>query len=300
MRVATRALPVPLRNFLLRVAEYVLGVILVLASRGCTRAWSRNSLRLGYASERSDLDLTVVARADPCEREAAFCRAYNGVGMGEAALYSETDREWAFLANPFEASRDPLLARKFGMAGVEQASRAQAIVFFLRMAGSDPYLHEPRWIETRARKWRHHLAWIGGATGTDPGEFDSGAAIERFFPVLLPEFGRSDFHYRSEEHERFACLHPHRWLADARPLGIVLRPMEGRGAPILREVQVEQIKWEMWGLTGQIRLNENPESVVEHLAVLFGLLTEQERVALRTGDFLAHLRRAAVPRSVPV
>lgn len=261
------------RRLFLEGIFLLVAALVFLVSRGQWRAWKRNSLALGYWSERSDLDLTLFSRSaaplSPAMR--ALWRIFRR--FGEWAAYTGANAGFAPLANPLELARDPKLARLFGS---RSATRGEAFVFLLRMRDADAHL--PGASVTRERKWNYHRKAVETETG-----LRSGCPFPDFVEELLA--GLSPVPVASwGEHE--ALLRPHRWLGGALASGVSIHGYFAEAAPSLIEVARLQVSWEIWGLLGQVRLRGNYEDVSRHLMNLADLFPPGDPIRETVGKFV--------------
>jgi hypothetical protein len=247
------------RRILLEVLFAACATAVFVVSRGRWRASKRNSLALGYWSERSDLDVTIYSRTNaPLGRPVLFLwKLFRRTG--EWAAYTERDLAWGSFANPFELARDPKLSR---LAGPRAATGAEGFVFLRRMLGSDAYLRAA----DRRRKWEFHRRALEESLGIRcvqpyPGFLDD---LDRFLAPAPVAAG-----YAPQ-----LALEPHRWLVGAIAANDVLEGRLREFDPELVSVAAAQVDWEIWGLLGQVRLRRNRRDVVEHMENLGRLFPE--------------------------
>jgi len=284
-----------LRRALLQALALGIHLFLYVFSFGSVKAWTRNSLRMGYSSEHSDLDLTVYKDSKPGWPLRKFASVFHGCKIGETTLFCSSDKQWLHLANPCEISRDPLLLREMGCSPPNAASKAQAIVFLLRTHSSDKYLGNSLTEGSRRKKWAHHFALVHSLSGL-PNNFLSllnsetlSLAVEKNLRSILPnEISEWRANDPEKNEEIFRYVFPHVWIGKARQLELEISPLHSV-TQSWDQIQEEQIKWEMWGLLSQVRKYDTAQNVIEHLRHLFLLLPTERKEVLDCNRFLAYL-----------
>jgi hypothetical protein len=248
---------------------------------GKWKCWRRNSLALGYWSEQSDLDLTFFREQNLPPPWALLVLWKIFRRLGEWAAYCGTDHAWAAQANPLELARDPRLALLI-MPAARKASRSECFAFWLRMVGSDAFLTQPSKAGTRWRKWNFHRARIEEA---------SGLACSSAFPEFIGELGeRLSPIPRAEWAEHESLIHPHSWFWPAYRAGQATPECFANHPPALLDVARAQVRWEIWGLLGQVRLRGNLAEVSRHIELLAGLFPSHDPIRSVAQEFQLYLR----------
>ena len=253
--------------------------------------WARNSFILGYFSRHSDLDLTFFGDFKG-EYSSFLFKSLLKFHIGEINYYKEEDKRWAKLANPIELERDPNLEKRWGIQSPHW-TKAQVLVFLLRMAGSDVFLQDERKAEARKKKWEFHMGRINRHfpdQNLDLKEFNL-LAVKKYIAAFLPSDAPKDLLELAEctDSEWARVLAPHRWLVFFRTVRPEL-PSSCFLGGLGQEIQAEQIKWEMWGLLGQFRSSEEIDNTLEHLQHLFEHLPIELYRSLGCKDYLEYLR----------
>ncbi len=244
------------------------------AVRALTSAevWPRNSyLTKAFRPGMSDLDLTLWFNEEPDPLEVELlARRLNAMKLGlpflgEIQVYVGAWVErFAPCANRYELMRDPRTHRRLHASPLVPAD-VEKTVFILRMLDADSknLLRRPR---AREAKWKGHfkstgLSWNAAEFGDDP----LALILNR---ILEPAAAAAAKHYLRERHSKpeheFAAnpwlfaLFPHRFChAHGKPESLALP-----------EITLAQIAWEIWGLSSQVVLSQNPASIREHLEKL--------------------------------
>jgi hypothetical protein len=280
-----------LRRLLLEAGLRFVAAYVFLASRGKWRAWARNSLALGYCSESSDLDITLFSRGSDPLPVSVFVLARVLRRCGEWAAFSAADREWAEEANPLELARDPRLVRELGMVP-RQATRAECFVFWLRMSGADKTADlDERFLWKKERKWRFHLRTL---------ERESKIRCKEDFPAAVTEMGLRLSPVPSNDWEHFrAFFRPQEWLKkEAIPLGISTEEYLLHGPQIALDIARCQLRWELWGLLGQMRLRTDFPRVENHFRLLSGIFPAEDSIRGLVTVFCATLKEICAERSL--
>lgn len=284
------------RYHLLRSILFLTSILVRIICSGEWRAWARNSMALGYHSELSDLDVTVFSDSSsvPPQRLLNLWRIFRR--FGEWALYTKEDLAFSDLSNSYEIERDPSLKQ---IIGERQEAPGDDFVFWLRMVEADGYLRSEKKCLRRA-KWSFHLRQIANrGVITERRILDSHP-----FPEFIEEVGlrlsQSNFSPRSVLCESSGTLQsylrPHRWLGGALAEGLSTERILSKIKPDpssydLLAVARAQIRWEAWGLMGQVRLNGNYEQVIKHLSNLCLMLPSDDPLIGRMEEFLVYLNK---------
>jgi hypothetical protein len=265
-RISSRLNALP-RRIALEAVFRVISVSIFLATAGAWRAWYRNSLALGYWSSHSDLDLTLFSRSAAIPPKLITFRPAWLRAVGEWALYSQSDFEWA--------SYDFL----------SRSTRVEAFVFWMRTRSSDHFLGETDKVSTRARKWEFQRALVErdwGALSPAPFPFFIDEIYEKLSPVKL-----------AEQEKNFKFFEPHKWLVGAQGRREHTDNVLAGGSPELLEIARTQGRWEIWGILGQVRLNRDYEDVSRFLYCLVRMFPEGDPLYVTMQRFLAYLEALA-------
>lgn len=275
--------------FFLKFSSYFL-------TRNNVKIWSRNSMRLPYFSRYSDLDLTFLVKKNKCLPLAkTLASSYLKFNVGEVNFFLENDLSWAYLCNSFEIERDPSL--KSLVSCNHTYSQAEAQAFFLRMLESDTRLKNEKLAPSRQRKWDFHFACIEKKLNI---RFPKSCTIwkkenlQEAFSLLFSNISGISFDdfYSNLDHDKLFYTMPHRWIgvAIANNYPIQYEVPKSQLEESLISLQVEQIKWEMWGLLSQLLLDSIDRSIaMRHFDNLFKLLSAQKYKELRADDYLAYI-----------
>jgi hypothetical protein len=265
-------------------------IYIKIASRGKWSAWPRNSIAMGYWSENSDLDLSLYCVKNiplPLSIRALwkFCRRF-----GEWAAYTSEDREIARLANPFELERDPRLKSALEISS-RHSNPVDAFVYWTRMSESDGYLHEQKTrISSRARKWHFHLSQVR--------QHLKDKRKTRHFPEFIEEVRKELSPFRIDTHEHRAFLRPHHWLNEALSSGQQIEGHFADAAPLSLELARAQVRWEAWGVLGQLRLRKNYSEVARHLQHLANLFAAGDQIKNNGEQFQQHIQNLEARESI--
>ena len=235
--------------------------------------WARNSYVSGSLLPFiSDLDLTVWFDQAPTPSELISLNRWFALFSKLLPLVKECNiyvREEALsffdFANMFEIERDPQLVAKIGHKPSQKAKQ-EYISFLLRMldADSDNLINQP---EVRLAKWTNHFKLGNQLLQITPpsftGGFDLACVIEAIAQLIEAE---------APEERRKAAEAIHQYIVDKaqfdKVYGAVGDPwkwalfphrycyskeLPGRLNAAQTDIFCTQLRWEIWGLLGQVR-----------------------------------------------
>lgn len=231
------------------------------------QVWTRNSLNFGaHIPFLSDIDLTLCsADTELAKRLHQLRRSF--LLVGEINFYHQDIQNELFqLANPYELARDPELVSKFHIN--RSKSLIQRDVFITRQLHSDQ-----KWLQAhpaiRFKKWKY----LTELTDTKlPQTINSKSLLSLIhFNEIKQDFMFFSSQLQSEldifqaaktASWKYLFPHQHIWdLARDRNYLLSLNPLH-------KEVLIEQIKWEFWGIGCHFYWLEKSVTS-EHLARLF-------------------------------
>jgi len=266
--------------------------------------WPRNSfLTEAFRPLKSDLDVTLWVPGSPTRlQRERFLETLKRHKMffpllGECNAYAAPLAfRWAFVFNPYERLRDPLLDERFTQNGCAKikTSPAYQSAFLLRQIWTDRK-NLKRNPKLRQRKWSLHLASVGKESSSQG--FHPEKPFESLLSLCLSELLRTQdpvWIYQRVKEVRaclegkgplkkshlpvsFAALYPH-LFHDARAV-------ETDIFPPLQEITLAQLEWELWGLQSQMLLRLDPAPYENHFKQLI-LFCEKAASTTGTPTFL--------------
>jgi hypothetical protein len=272
------------RRALLEILFWQVSALVWLTTLGAWRTWRRNSLALGYWSENSDLDITLYCPHDNSVPPSVLLLWRFFRRFGEWSAHTSSDRKWIDFANPLELKRDPKIIAAFNCTP-RTASLDEAFVFWLRMSTSDHRIrsHSAQELRSREKKWNYHRTVLEQETG-----LRSSFPFPDFIDDVLVRLSPIP---KETWQEREAYLRPHTWLTTAFSAGLEISEVLKTEDPQALELARAQVRWEFWGLLGQMRLRENYAEVHKHLEHLANMLPIQDPLREAQRDFKAYSER---------
>lgn len=212
--------------------------------------WYRNSLYFNnLSSYRSDIDLTVIGSS-----HQQILRTINRIQflkklipiIGEVNSYKEDMLSKVLLfANYYELGRDPIL---LGKATEEiEPSFAQKKVFLSRMTLSNEGNIKKGFFDQK--KWKFYFSRIREET---PSNFED---IFNYLNIRSVEDLKSSLVYNPVEHLAQA-LHDNK-------LEELLERITNLSGPE-KEILIENLRWEISGVSSQIYIIRNNENIIQH------------------------------------
>ncbi|MBL7713899.1 MAG: hypothetical protein JNL01_00440 [Bdellovibrionales bacterium] len=241
------------------------------------QVWARNSFQLGTDNPgQSDLDLTLFLEESPSDadlnriRSSLIWAKRMAPWVGEANLYVwKKDSSWLKHANFYELGRDPKLLKKVRFESAPIATPEDALVFLIRMADADckNLIKNPA---SREKKWRSHFL----ATGIEPmsaAELSEKRLKGVISKILSLGVSHSDPYWVQNVSDLIQSRYDHAKYPPL-PESVALFPHKigflanriRELSPQLKRVLIAQVRWELWGLTGQRRIRKL-ENLAEHM-----------------------------------
>ncbi|MCK5073158.1 MAG: hypothetical protein KAQ98_06995 [Bacteriovoracaceae bacterium] len=255
--------------------------------------WSRNSLRLkNIVCALSDLDLTFYFHGDfnPFKVVKRYSKLKKIIPfLGEINLYSYTDAtDFIPFINRYEFLRDPHLLNLHSTK-LRQKDIYQKIVFLCKNLEADQ--NNLRTIpDYRIKKWNHHLSLLNIKfphplsfdnlievliTELNSIEIDAGNFIRNLFSVDSRIHKNLEVPYGKIENKRnFILIYPFRWIGISYCHENLKHDLKSIGRLSTHESELlqEQIRWEIWGLYTQSKLDPRPTNLLIHLNLIRDLL----------------------------
>lgn len=245
---------------------------LIFLKTGC-EVWTRNSYRLGYANmPSSDLDISVMMgihsiNIQKIRSKLNLVKAICPL-IREVNLYSASDLDFILdHINPCELERDPQL--KQILKSKRSKSDAQRLVFIFKNFTVDldnlscrPLTRNKRWI---------NLLKIADCT---PSAKDILSSIKKGLSTLSDTNNVECYFEGALQHRSFQ-LPDSLWYLD--PVAYIIRSLnthheivvpKGDLTPFQKNVLIEVIRWEIWGLSTQIYLCDDFSGFKDHLVNL--------------------------------
>ena len=243
------------------------------------RVWTRNSTEYdAHVPLLSDFDITLfdgtleqVQHLEKLRKKFFF--------IGEIGYYHHQIRD-SLLAviNPFELARDPQLMHKLGRSA--QGSSAQKITFLARHLQGDY-----KWLcslpEVRIKKWNYLLFILGEKPLLLPQVIkifeliknpDQRKDCEAFFQ--LPAEKEILYQASVKAHWKYLFPHCHIWHLEKTETQHYLRSL----SELEKEILIEQLKWEFWGIGCHHHMVETKGSVsyLKNLKAVVRTLSPQD------------------------
>ncbi len=227
-----------------------------------SQVWVRNSLALGdLVPGLSDIDFTIFNTATAKDLDHRILRdflewiRYFIPVIGEFNYYTSETLSLAHdLANPHELDRDIILKTK--IQTVEKAkTKSDDLVYLLRLYHSDikNLRLNP---ELRIKKWNRVFLKVDATIG-----YNGLASVESVIRTYIS----------SSELEMTPLVYPHLWLEhNWQRLDRGLGPIDEfkNGRDFLKQVTLGQVRWEIFGILGQLPFLKNANDMQYHFSHL--------------------------------